>query len=137
LEIVNLTARDGRRSFCDEIGGMELAPLHQPIRPASVVAADHSNPIGAAFAVTTYVACIAFALAHLGAGGLEAIAAAFLGMLWGAMSAFSNADRRSLPAKLEHILDTSFGAMWAGLMLAGLLHVPLHNFFETAFSAWR
>lgn len=114
-----------------------MALLPQPTPSAASASLQGTNGVGVALAGLAYVAAIAIALGHLDGGGLEALAAAAMGLISGATSVFSKPDQRSLSAKLEQVLDTSFAAMWAGFILAGVLHVPLHNFFEAAFSAWR
>ncbi|MCC6789614.1 MAG: hypothetical protein IT547_17415 [Hyphomonadaceae bacterium] len=110
-----------------------MASITQPI--GAIAPAPRSGMFGEILALAAYVASIGLAVAHLYAGGLEALAGALLGLGAGAVSALHRSKTQTLAAKLSRAFETSFAAMWAAMMLAGLLHDPLHNLFDMAFRA--
>lgn len=92
------------------------------IPPAASLAASAS-------AAVIYVGVCVVAALYVTDGGFEVLAATLIGAAVGARTA----DRST--ARFELIASYSYAGMWAGLMLAALLHEPLARLARLAVSA--
>lgn len=106
-----------------------MTPAAQTIYASGAIVSPAASFAASASAALIYVGVCVVAALYVTDGGFEVLAATLIGAAVGAKTAARST------ARFELIASYSYAGMWAGLMLAGLLHEPLARLARLAVSA--